>query len=198
MKRNRHYALIPSSFGRLMVAWEETGTGPQVQRILLPRERSPEEEALLEKHSVPPESSPAIAELGDRLTRFLEGEEVVFPLDRIALERCPHFQQKVLLAEYRVPRGWVTTYGRIAAHLGVPGAARAVGGALARNPFPIIIPCHRAIAAHGGLGGYQGGLAMKRALLEMEGIEFSPAGRVVSDRIYWPAATSPTSPSRPR
>ena len=103
----------------------------------------------------------------------------------IALERCSEFQKRVLLAEYGIPRSWISTYGRIARHLRIPGGARAVGGALSRNPFPIIIPCHRAIRANGELGGYRGGLKMKRALLEFEGIELSQAGRVLTDRIYY-------------
>ena len=130
-------------------------------------------------------SCPAIAELGDRLQSFLAGEAVAFTLDIVALDRCSAFQQRVLRAEHQIPRGWVSTYQRIARHLGLPGGARAVGGALARNPFPIIIPCHRAISAHGELGGFQGGPQMKRALLELEGIEFSPAGKVITSRIYY-------------
>ncbi|MBE9507936.1 MAG: MGMT family protein, partial [Chloroflexi bacterium] len=75
--------------------------------------------------------------------------------------------------------------GRIARHLGVKGGARAVGRALARNPFPIVIPCHRAIRSNGELGGYQGGLEMKRALLEGEGIEFTQRGKVLMRRVYY-------------
>jgi methylated-DNA-[protein]-cysteine S-methyltransferase len=60
-----------------------------------------------------------------------------------------------------------------------------VGGALGRNPFPIIIPCHRAVRSDGQLGGYRGGVAMKRALLEMEGVEISPTGKVLTDRFYY-------------
>jgi len=67
----------------------------------------------------------------------------------------------------------------------MPKGARVVGNALARNPFPIIIPCHRAIKTNGELGGFQGGLDMKRALLELEGIEVSDKGKVITDRIYY-------------
>ena len=67
----------------------------------------------------------------------------------------------------------------------MPNSARAVGGALARNPFPIIIPCHRAIKSNGELSGFRGGLKMKRALLELEGVEFSQDGRVITNRIYY-------------
>ena len=95
------------------------------------------------------------------------------------------FQQQVLKAEHRIPRGYVSTYGRIARHLGVPGGARAVGNALAKNPFPIVVPCHRALRSDGSIGGFQGGLAMKRQLLAWEGARFSPAGKVLMDRTWY-------------
>ena len=85
------------------------------------------------------------------------------------LEHCSKFQQKVLRAVSAIPRGKVSTYQRIAKQIGQPKAARAVARALANNPFPLIIPCHRVICSDGALGGYQGGLKMKRALLEKEG-----------------------------
>jgi methylated-DNA-[protein]-cysteine S-methyltransferase len=119
------------------------------------------------------------------MRRFLKGETVNLDLDIVALEMCSAFQVRVLRAEYGIPRGWVSTYGRIAAHLGIPGGARAVGGALARNPFPIIVPCHRAVRSDGQLGGFQGGLEMKRALLALEGIEVSPASQVLTERVFY-------------
>ena len=127
----------------------------------------------------------AIGELGAQLQRFLEGEAIVFDLGLVALEVCGDFQRRVLLAEYGVPRGWVSTYGRIALHLGLAGGARAVGQGLAGNPFPIVIPCHRAVRADGALGGYQGGPAMKRALLEMEGVRFTERGAVCMERVFY-------------
>ncbi len=180
--RSNPLALFPTPFGKFLIAWSETAAGLRVDWIHLPRERDAEEEYFLNKYGTPLEAVPAIADLAGQIARFLEGEPVQFSLDLLNLERCPAFQRRVLLAEYAIPRGWVSTYGRIARYLGVPGAARAVGGALARNPFPIVIPCHRAVAAGGRLGGYQGGPAMKRALLEMEGVQFGPDGRVRGDR----------------
>jgi len=79
----------------------------------------------------------------------------------------------------------MSTYQRIASYLGNANGARAVGTALANNPFPIIIPCHRAIRSDGTLGGYQGGLEMKRALLEMEGVLFNTLGRVVTEEFFY-------------
>ena len=120
----------------------------------------------------------------NRLTRGIEellnGTDVSFDLEAVALERCPAFQQQVLRAEHAVPRGRVTPYGRLASLVGQPAAARAAGNALATSPFPLIVPCHRAVRSDGGLGGYQGGARMKRALLEMEGTGFRPDGRVFS------------------
>jgi methylated-DNA-[protein]-cysteine S-methyltransferase len=178
-------ALFPTPFGSFLIAWQDTAAGPRVEWIHLPRERDAEEEYYLNKYGTPLDTVPVVAGLASQIVRFLEGEAIQFSLELLTLERCPDFQRRVLLAEYAIPRGWVSTYGRIARHVGVPGGARAVGGALARNPFPIVIPCHRAIAAGGRLGGYQGGLAMKRALLEMEGIEFGPDGRVREGRYYY-------------
>jgi methylated-DNA-[protein]-cysteine S-methyltransferase len=117
-----------------------------------------------------------------RLTRgiaeLLTGADISLGLESVALDRCSVFQQQVLRAEHPVPRGLVTTYGRLAARVGRPGAARAAGSVLAANPFPLIVPCHRTVRSDGSLGGYQGGRGMKRALLEMEGVRFRPDGRV--------------------
>jgi methylated-DNA-[protein]-cysteine S-methyltransferase len=117
-------------------------------------------------------------EIRDRFDRFLDGEPVRFPLDWVSLSHRSSFQQKVLTEEHAIPRGRVRTYGDIAKRIGAPRAARAVGRALATNPVPIIVPCHRAIRGTGELGGFRGGLRMKRAFLEMEGLEFDPKGRV--------------------
>jgi methylated-DNA-[protein]-cysteine S-methyltransferase len=123
--------------------------------------------------------------LAEQIQSCLKGEAVDFQVSLIDLGECSEFQREVLLAEHKIPRGWVSTYGRIAQSLGVPGAARAVGTALSRNPFPIIIPCHRTVRSNGDLGGFGGGLKMKRELLELEGVQFSTTGRVLTDRFYY-------------
>jgi methylated-DNA-[protein]-cysteine S-methyltransferase len=184
---NHSYVSISSAWGDLSVVWHESGGGVQVVRILLPNEQHMAQG--VGKVTLPDGSLPAaIAELGERLQRFLVGERVEFEqrhLDLLAMETCSGFQRRVLLAEYGIPRGWISTYGRIAKHLGVPGSARAVGNALGSNPFPIVIPCHRAVRADGGLGGFRGGVEMKRALLTMEGVEISRAGKVLTDQFYY-------------
>ena len=130
----------------------------------------------------------------DQIEAFLSGEVRAFSLDTLRLDTCSVFQQSVLLAEYAIPRGRVSSYRLIAQHLGDPKGARAVGMALAGNPFPIAIPCHRAIRSDGSLGGYQGGTKMKRVLLEMEGVAFRDAEHVLTRAFFyagegrWPVA----------
>jgi len=82
----------------------------------------------------------------------------------------PSFYQKVLLTVMKIPYGEVRTYQEIAIKTGSPNAYRAVGSANAKNLIPIIIPCHRVVAANGNLGGYGGGLSIKKYLLKMEGV----------------------------
>jgi methylated-DNA-[protein]-cysteine S-methyltransferase len=177
---------VPSPFGTLSIVWRETSEGPKVRRLLLPDERDPADEVMRTTHAaITPLLNPTIKVLTERIQGFLEGEAVAFEVSLIDLGQCSEFQRRVLLAEHGIPRGWVSTYGRIARSLGSPSAARAVGTALSRNPFPIIIPCHRAIRANGELGGFRGGPNMKRALLELEGVEFSKTGRVLTSRFYY-------------
>lgn len=89
----------------------------------------------------------------------------------VDLARVTPFQRSVLTAIRAIPVGSVWTYARVAQEIDKPGASRAVGQALGRNPVPIVIPCHRVIASDGSLGGYSagGGLASKRLLLRLEG-----------------------------
>lgn len=123
--------------------------------------------------------------VAEGIEAFLSGDDIRFSLDCVRLDLCSGFQQKVLRAEHGIPRGRVSTYRLIARRLGSPSAARAVGAALAANPFPIIIPCHRAVRSDRTLGGYQGGREMKRTLLEMERLRFDESGRVVTQHFYY-------------
>jgi methylated-DNA-[protein]-cysteine S-methyltransferase len=95
---------------------------------------------------------------------WLEGEVPPFVLDLSALTA---FQRDVLQASAAIPPGETRTYGDLARRLGRPRASRATGQALSANPFPLIIPCHRVVAAH-GLGGYRWGLDLKKKLLDLE------------------------------
>jgi len=102
------------------------------------------------------------------LDEYFEGGRREFNLP-VDLTPLPDFQRDVLVELIRVPYGHVDTYGGLARRIGKPRAARAVGGALNRNPIPIVVPCHRIVGASGSLTGYGGGLERKQALLGLEG-----------------------------
>jgi methylated-DNA-[protein]-cysteine S-methyltransferase len=101
------------------------------------------------------------------LDEYFEGKRRDFdlPLDL----RVAPFHQAVLQELARVPYGETDTYGSLARKAGRPGAARAVGVVMNRNPIPIVLPCHRIVGANGSLVGYAGGLDVKRHLLQLEG-----------------------------
>jgi methylated-DNA-[protein]-cysteine S-methyltransferase len=180
------YLIFHSAFGTFSIVWRKTTEGLKIIRILLSHPQISSGELIRSyfKNSRS-DSDSNIDQLGKQIQDFLGGEEVKFDLNLLDWEICSKFQQAVLLAEYAIPRGWVSSYGRIAQHLKIKRAARAVGRALASNPFPIIIPCHRTIRSDGQLGGYQGGLDMKRALLELEGLKVSETGKVLAPRMYY-------------
>lgn len=114
------------------------------------------------------EDAPQMAEYRQQLLDYFDGELGRFsiPLD---LRGVTAFQSKVLSTIAKIPAGAVRSYGQIAAAIGKPKAARAVGQALGSNPIPIVLPCHRVVASDGSLGGYTGGLDRKRRLLALEG-----------------------------
>ena len=113
------------------------------------------------------EETSAFGDLPDRLQRYFNGERVLFP-DRLDLSGATTFHRAVWDATISIPYGETRTYAWVAQQIGKPRALRAVGRALARNPFPIIVPCHRVVASNGNLGGFRGGLELKKRLLELE------------------------------
>ena len=102
------------------------------------------------------------------LDEYFDGKRREFDLET-DLSPVPAFQQQALRELARVPFGQVTTYGALAAKIGKPRAARAIGGAMNRNPIPIVLPCHRVVGSDGKLVGYAGGLDRKEQLLRLEG-----------------------------
>jgi len=104
------------------------------------------------------------------LNDYFRGVPVRFDVP-LSLRGVSHFERLVWTAARRIPYGAVQTYGWIASKIGKPQAARAVGGALARNPFALVVPCHRIVGSNGKLAGFGAGLAWKQALLNLEGIE---------------------------
>lgn len=111
-----------------------------------------------------------IGDLVDRLRAYAAGEEVDFSDVAIDDRHLTDFGRKIVRACRRIARGKTRSYGELAAQCGSPGAARAVGQVMARNRYPLVVPCHRVLAAGGLLGGFSApqGLSMKRRLLAME------------------------------
>ncbi len=120
----------------------------------------------VQPHRSAERAGPAVRQLNE----YVQGKRTAFDLP-VDLDACSDFQRRVLEAAVAVPRGRLATYGEIAARIGAPHAARAVGQALARNPVPIIVPCHRVVASDGSLTGYSGGAGVetKAKLLQLEG-----------------------------
>lgn len=118
----------------------------------------------------------ARSEWGDLLARYFAGEQVAFPLD---LERFldahgfSAFERDVLRALARVPYGRVVSYGELAAAAGRPNAYRAAGTVMAKNPLPVILPCHRVVRSDGTPGNYGDDPSWKPRLLRLEGVELS-------------------------
>jgi len=109
---------------------------------------------------------PRFGAIAAQLDQYFAGERTAFDLP--LRPQGSDFEQLVWAELLRIPDGETASYGEIAARIGHPGKARAVGRANARNPIAIVCPCHRVIGSDGSLTGYAGGLATKRALLELE------------------------------
>ena len=183
---SRNYVVVPWAPGAVTLYRDTADPTGRLEGALLtlPDRASEQRMRTLDPLSLPG-NDPVLDALAERLARYFCGEAITFPLEDLALERCGFFQTAVLRAEHLIPRGSLSTYGRIAAHIGHPRAARAVGTALGTNPFPILIPCHRAVRSDGSLGGYAGGLEMKRVLLALEGVTLEPDGRAPTDRFVY-------------
>lgn len=111
---------------------------------------------------------PQLLVLREKLQRYFRGELVDFRSEILDVRQGTNFQVRVWDAVRSIPYGEVRSYGWVAAEVGHPQAARAVGRVMATNPFPIVVPCHRVVGSDGRLVGFGGGLDMKRRLLELE------------------------------
>jgi methylated-DNA-[protein]-cysteine S-methyltransferase len=159
------YDFADSPVGTLLVA----ASGRGLCRISFDPEPERELDRLASAFGARVLRSPGpVAAVRRELDEYFEGERTEFDLP-VDFTPLPDFQREVLRELRRVPYGRVDTYGGLAARLGKPRAARAVGGALNRNPIPIVVPCHRIVGASGSLVGYAGGLERKQALLGLEG-----------------------------
>jgi methylated-DNA-[protein]-cysteine S-methyltransferase len=163
------FALFDTAIGRCGIAWGERG----VAGIQLP-EAGEEETRVRMLHRFPAAGEatppPEVQDAIEDIVALLRGEASDLSTIALDMDGVPEFHRRVYDAARAIPPGETLSYGDIARRVGAPGAARAVGQALGRNPFPIVVPCHRVLAAGGKIGGFsaQGGVATKRRMLAIE------------------------------
>lgn len=152
--------VVSSPVGEIVVS----GYQNEFLQVNLPNNSSPQRD----HHQLSPDYNgyPLLNDAVDFLVRYFNGEAVTWQNGYIP--SGTQFMKSVWKTALSVPFGGLISYGELARLAGHPGAARAVGSAMAKNPVAILIPCHRIIASDGSLGGYGGGLAMKKWLIEHE------------------------------
>jgi methylated-DNA-[protein]-cysteine S-methyltransferase len=164
------YALFDTTLGRCAIAWGPRG----VAAVELPGSDDRSTRRRLERalpgasEAVPPAD---VADAIAGIVALLDGEPRDLSAVAVDMDGVPEFNRRVYDVARTVAPGETTTYGEIAARIGERGAAQAVGRALGRNPFPIVVPCHRVLAADGSLRGFSapGGIETKRRMLAIEG-----------------------------
>jgi methylated-DNA-[protein]-cysteine S-methyltransferase len=171
------YVVFSAQGGYGAIAWTEAG----VVQLQLPMSDATEAERQLTKRSPcsqPGSPTPQIASLVASIQRYFEGERIDFSSVRVDLRNHEDFFVRLYLKLQQIPWGQTTTYGELAKAIGAGSeSARAVGAAMAKNPIPLIIPCHRVLAAGGKIGGFSapGGVTTKQKMLQLEGIRVGPA-----------------------
>ncbi len=159
------FDVLDSPVGPLLVAATPRG----VCRISYDADAEAQAERFARTYGVRVLRAPrAVDAVRRELDEYFSGKRQGFDLS-LDLAAAPEFTRDVLVELARVPYGEVTTYGHLAARVGRPRAARAVGTVMNRNPIPIVLPCHRVVGSSGSLVGYAGGLERKQALLRLEG-----------------------------
>jgi O-6-methylguanine DNA methyltransferase len=161
------FAVVEGPTGPAYVAWNDRGI-----TAFVPVEVAGSPDDFAHRHPRPTAPADAPPErLAAHLDRTLEtGRLGRLPID---LSSIGEFQRRVLEKCAEIPPGEIRPYGWIAREIGNPGAVRAVGTALGKNPVPVLIPCHRVVRTDGHIGNYAYGSPMKRALLEHEGVDTS-------------------------
>ena len=162
-------ALFETELGRMGVAWSERG----LRAVSFPHARDATTRARLRRSAPGARELEPPAEIADAIegiASLLAGERVDLAAVELDLEGVGPFDRRVTEATRGIPVGETLTYGEIASRIGAPREAREVGQALGRNRLPIVVPCHRVVAADGGLGGFSapGGTRTKMRLLAIE------------------------------
>lgn len=171
----KEFALFDTAIGHCAIAWTASG----IAGIGLPEASAPVVRTrLVQRFPAAVESAPPaeITRAIDAIRSLLRGEDVDLSGIPLDMNGVPEFNRSVYEITRTIAPGRTLTYGEIAARVGTPKDARAVGQALGRNPFPIVVPCHRVVAADGRMHGFSGpgGVTTKLKLLELEGYEPNP------------------------
>jgi methylated-DNA-[protein]-cysteine S-methyltransferase len=166
-----HYCLFDTAIGAVGLAWSTDG----ITRLQLPEAGPAATERRLRGRSastIADQPSPPVERAIDAVQRYMAGERIDFSDIKLDLTGVGPFHRSIYEALCRVGWGETTTYGALARQAGDPGASRAVGQAMGRNPIPVIIPCHRVLASGGKPGGFSafGGAVTKQRLLALEGV----------------------------
>jgi methylated-DNA-[protein]-cysteine S-methyltransferase len=164
------FALFDTAIGRCGIAWGGRGiAGVQLPETHEIETRSRMRRRFPSAHEAPP--PPEVKRAIEGIVRLLDGEPVDLSPISLDMEQVLPFNRRVYEIARTIPPGATRSYGDIAARLGDRTVARAVGRALGQNPFPIVVPCHRVVAAGGKFGGFsaRGGVATKLRLLSIEG-----------------------------
>jgi methylated-DNA-[protein]-cysteine S-methyltransferase len=150
------------------------GSERGLRRVILPQETQKEvfKIAVIDHVFTCDNNSTCLGDLPLRLNMYFEGKEVKFD-DRIDIVGATRYQKTIWNLVRKIPYGTTISYRQLAQQAGNDKAARAAGNALARNPVPVVIPCHRVIAGNNKLGGFSGGLKLKKYLLELESAHFA-------------------------
>ncbi len=163
------FTLFDTVIGRCGIAWSERGLlGVQLPEACEPETRARMLQQFPGAREVPP--PPAVQCALDGILALLRGEARDLSAVALDMDGVPPFHRRVYEVARAIPAGATLSYGDIAARLGARGSARAVGQALGRNPFALIVPCHRVLAAGGKVGGFSanGGITTKLRLLAIE------------------------------
>ena len=164
------FAVFDTAIGHCGIAWGERG----VVSVRLPDRDAGQTRARLRVHfpeADEVEPPPQIRRAIDEIVALLRGETLDLADIELDLSDVPDFHRRVYEIARTIQPGKTLSYGDVATRLGMPGSAQAVGQALGRNPFPIVVPCHRVLAAGGKMGGFSapGGVDTKRRMLVIEG-----------------------------
>jgi methylated-DNA-[protein]-cysteine S-methyltransferase len=170
-----YYQIIKVGKESIGLVWDWRGKKPQIEKIYLPAHPKKMISRINQDY---PAVNTSPCKIGRGVERLIAGlylgkKQKINLLSLLNMKKLTPFARKVLLQTFKIPRGGVVSYSDLAKKIGKRNAARAVGRVMAANPFPLIVPCHRVIRADGKLGGFGGGLEMKKNLLAKEGIHYT-------------------------